>query len=63
MARRRKHYYDAYMSVKSHTRAIRKKGGMVHSWEVEELAVNQFEGVVNKKRRSRVGHIETRKEQ
>lgn len=63
MAKRRKRYYDSYMAVKSHGRVVSKRTSAVHAWDVEELAVNQFEGSVNRKRRSRVGHVETRKNQ
>lgn len=62
MSKRRRRYYDSYMTVKSHQNITKRITSVVHKWDVEELELNIRESVVNKRRRSRVGHIETVRE-
>lgn len=59
--RKKRKYYDAFISVKKYNHLTSISREVVHSWEIEELFVNGREGEVNKKRRSRVGYLETRK--
>lgn len=58
MKKRRRRYYDSYDSLKSRQWKMRKKGRRAHDWEVEDSYLNTASGVVNRKRRSRVGHVE-----
>ena len=61
MGRRKRRYYDTYEAIKSCQHVTKLRGSTVHSWEIEEMMVNGVEHQVNKRRRSRVGHVENRK--
>jgi len=58
MDRRRRRYYDSWETVKSKQHKARKKLFVVHDWEIEDMHVNGTITVLNKRRRSRIGHVE-----
>jgi hypothetical protein len=58
MKRRKRRYYDAYSSVKSHQSRTRLVNEVVESWEVDDLCINPQYHRVNGRMRSRVGYIQ-----
>jgi hypothetical protein len=61
MARKKRRYRDTYEAIKSHQHITKLRSEAVHSWEVDDMYVNGMDHTLNRKRRSRIGHIETRK--
>lgn len=61
MAKRKKRYRDTYHAVKSHQHVTRWGADVVHNWEIEEIFIDSRNHKVDKKRRSRIGFVQTRK--
>lgn len=61
MARRRKPRYDAYTAIKSHQHVTRLQAERVHDWEIDDMFIDPRSHLVNRKRRSKLGHIQGRR--
>lgn len=59
MKKRRLRYYDTYQAIKGRQWVTRKLPEVVQDWEIADLMLNGGSGLVNKKKRSRVGYLET----
>lgn len=60
MTRRKRRYYDSYECVKSYQQVAGEGNQTVHDWTLDEFFLNEKRRVVNKRKRSRIGHVETR---
>ena len=58
MKKRKRRYYDSYDSIKSTQWKTRKRMPVVHDYEVDDLFLNCRDRHLNKRRRSRIGHVE-----
>ena len=59
--KRKRRYRDAYQVIKNKQYVTRLHASSVHSWEVDDSNINEYEHLLNKKKRSRVGFVETKK--
>lgn len=60
MAKRKRRYYDSWEAIKSKQHVTVSQSEVVHDWEVDDMIVNNRASKLNKKKRSRVGHVEKR---
>lgn len=61
MKKRKRKYYESYEAIKNQQQVTRHMSELVHDWEIDDLFINGRASYLNKKRRTRIGFIETRK--
>jgi len=61
MARKKKRFYDSFMAIKSRQGVTAGRSEVVSDWEIQDSHLNWSDNVLNKKKRSRIGHVEKRR--
>lgn len=59
--KKKRRYYEVYEAIKSYQHITNKASDVVTDWEIRDCVLDDKDHLVNKRRRSKVGHIETRK--
>lgn len=60
MKKRKRRYYDSYTAVKSYQHIVRIRKDVVHDWEIDDWVLNNRDSLVNKRKRSRIGFVQTK---
>jgi hypothetical protein len=61
MSRKKRRYYETYEAIKGCQHVTNLKSRAVTDWELQDLFLDRRDNMVNRRQRSRIGHVERKK--